>query len=50
MLDAQPAMDLVQYAQPVLVSGEYKASEDGLSGCIERVVFKLPEEGAQNED
>ncbi|MEO0700334.1 MAG: energy transducer TonB, partial [Pseudomonadota bacterium] len=50
VIDAQPAMDLVRYAQPVLTSAEYKPSKSGLSGCIERVVFKLPEKGAQSED
>ena len=50
VIDAQPAMDLVRYAQPVLVSGEYKPSEEGLSGCIERVVFKLPEKGEEPDE
>ena len=46
VLDAQPARDLVQFAERVLTSGRYKVAGSGLSGCIERVVFKLPEKPA----
>lgn len=43
VLDAQPALDLAEFAKPVLTSARYKPLENGLSGCIERVQFALPE-------
>ena len=45
VVDAQPARDLAVFGQNVLTSARFKPIENGLSGCIERVEFRLPENG-----
>lgn len=43
VIDAQPTQDLSRYAIPILRSAKYSELETGLKGCIERVVFRLPD-------
>ncbi|MEM7702791.1 MAG: energy transducer TonB [Pseudomonadota bacterium] len=46
LLDAQPTKELGEAAKRVLSSALYKKTQGGLTGCIEKVVFRLPEKGA----
>lgn len=50
LLDAQPSRDLGEAARKVLMSAQYKQVPGGLTGCIERVRFRLPERGAEAPD
>lgn len=48
VIDAQPTEEMGRQAITVLTSAQFKPLEAGLTGCIERVIFRLPEEGASN--
>ena len=48
-LAAQPASEFGSYAEGVLTSARYATIEGGLTGCIETVIFKLPQIGAETD-
>lgn len=45
LLDAQPANAFGEAGKKVLMSAEYNKVEGGLTGCVEKVIFRLPKKG-----
>lgn len=50
LIDAQPTRDFGEAAKKVLMSAEYKKIPGGLTGCVERVRFRLPARGSEPPD
>lgn len=49
VLDSQPTAELARFATTILTSAKYAERNSGLKGCVERVLFSLPDRDKDSE-